>query len=185
MQHKSPHQDAEGNTTQWWSCHLPGAFGKKGWYETRELEQKELRQHEMAHKVVCFAAEYALLFWERVQLATLWIIPVRGMHMRQGAFAETFAVSQGVFGKAGMESARAHTQAHARAPLLYCFSGFLLNYWRNARLIIILLRCKYVCTVSETRTKRFPTLLISRRNMTSKPAQWNNASFQIAVLHVI
>lgn len=75
------------------------------------LEQKELRQHEMAHKVVCFVTKYALLLRERVQLSTLGIIPVGRMHMRQGAFAEALTVSQGVFGEAGMECVRANTHA--------------------------------------------------------------------------
>lgn len=59
---KRPHQNAKGNTTQRWSCHLSRAFGEKGWYKARVLEQKELGQHEMAHKVVRFAAEHAILF---------------------------------------------------------------------------------------------------------------------------
>lgn len=43
--------------------------------------------------------------------------------MRQGAFPETVIVSQGVFGKAGMERAHAHTQAQTRAPA-HCFFVF-------------------------------------------------------------
>lgn len=66
----------------------------------------------MAHKVVCFVTKYALLLRERVELSTLWIIPVGRMHMRQGAFAEALAVSQGVFGEAGMECVRANTHTH-------------------------------------------------------------------------
>lgn len=108
-------QNAEGNTAQWWPCHLPGAFGKEGWYEARVLEQKELWQHEMAHKVVCFVTKYALLLRERVQLSTLGIIPVGGMHMRQGAFAEALTVSQGVLGEAGMECVRANTHCRPRS----------------------------------------------------------------------
>lgn len=72
----------------------------------------------MAHKVVCFVTKYALLLRERVQLSTLWIIPVGRMHMRQGAFAEALAVSQGVFGEAGMECVRANTHPAVLAPCL-------------------------------------------------------------------
>lgn len=91
------------------------------------LEQKELGQHEMAHQVVRFAAKHALLFRERVQLSTLGIVPVGGMHMRQGAFAEALTVSQGVFGKAGMESVRANTHTHTHRKKdshSRCFGGF-------------------------------------------------------------
>ena len=87
----------------------------------------------MAHEVVRSAAEHALLFRERVQLSTLGIIPVGGMHMRQGAFTQTLAVSQGVFGKAGMEKERTRTfthtgsllssHTHTHTLLLQCFSG--------------------------------------------------------------
>lgn len=72
----------------------------------------------MAHQVVHSAAEHALLFRERVQLATLGIVLVGGVHLRQGAFTQTFAVCQGVLGEAGKEggvSVRArpsHTQTH-------------------------------------------------------------------------
>lgn len=127
-------KDAEGNTAEWRSCHLPGAFGEKGRHEARVPEQKELGQHQMAHQVVRPAAKHALLFRERVELATLGIVPVGGLHLRQGAFAEALAVSQGVFGKTGMERARAstHTQrggggggARAHFPR----SGFQASRW--------------------------------------------------------
>lgn len=94
-------QNAEGNTAQRWACHLPGAFGEEGRNEARLPEQEELRQHQMAQQVVRLAAEHALLFRERVQLSALGIVPVGGMRMRQGAFAQTVSVRQGLFGKAG------------------------------------------------------------------------------------
>lgn len=94
-------QNAERDQTQWWPHHLSGSFGEERRDEARLLEQKKLRQHKMAFKVVRFVAEYAFLFRKRLELTPLRTVPVGGMCLWPGTVTETVSLSEGMLREAG------------------------------------------------------------------------------------
>lgn len=60
----------------------------------------------MALQVVRLAAEHAVLFRERLELAALRTVPVGGLRLRQGAVPEALSVSEGMLGEAGKGAER-------------------------------------------------------------------------------